>query len=576
MRLAAFLLLVCFLLSFDAGTPPKRPYPLNYFQWPVDHTVNLAGTFGELRPNHFHAGIDIKSGSGQTGESVLSAADGYISRIRIQSNGYGKSIFVQHPNGYTTVYGHLLRYNDSIQSYVEKFQYENQTYELDICPPVNMFPVMAGQEIGKLGNTGNSNGPHVHFEIRDTKTDKAINPFLFGFNVTDNVPPTFQKMRVYALNNKNETLEAKTIALHRERGNYFSVPGDTLEIGAWRAGFAIQAYDQADNNTNENGIYSLQMLVNDSLSYAFSMESFAFEESRYINAHIDYPQQVMYRNFFNRCFILPGNQLSIYDNLSQAGMVELFKDKPSKITIIIKDYAGNSNQLDFWARRAEIDTPERPLLYNYILPYDQESVIKNDGFFLYFPKGALYENLYLNYQVSEEQSNGIFSDVHHVDNYTTPVHRYFDIGITPKNLPDNLRDKAFLALCTGNHIRNCGGKWLEDKNMLTTKCQQLGDYCIMIDTIKPMIRPVLFAANMRKAKKMAFKIRDNYPTLGKVKDISYRATVDGAWILMEFDSKNNLISYAFDNRVGPGQHTLKLEVTDNRGNTAVYEKAFTR
>ncbi len=567
-----FILTVCLfaIISFSFTTGNRKVYPQDYFRSPVDQKILLSGTFGELRPNHFHAGIDIK---GKVGHPILAVAEGYVSRIKIQSGGYGNVLYVNHPNGYTSVYAHLQSFTKELEDYVKKAQYKKSAFEIELFPAANQFTFTKGQQLGKLGVSGRSFGPHLHFEIRDTRSEKPINPLLFGLKVTDNIAPKLHQVKVYYLNEKLETLDTKTRNLQRN-GNRYRIVGDTLVIGAWRVGFGLKAYDHMNGASNWNGVYAIDLKVDDQPSHNFTMETFAFSESRYINAHLDYEEQVAKKSYFNRCFRLPGNRLSVYEQQNAKGIVTLHQNRATKISMQVDDADGNRSELTFWVKRGEIKAPQSST-YNYLLPHTEENRIETDNCSVYLPKGTLYENLYMRYRTSRDDSNNVFSLVHHVHNYKTPVHKYFTIGLQPTKLPIEWRDKAFIAYCNKKNImQNCGGSWKDGR--LVAKVRALGDYCIMVDRIPPKIQPIAFRSNMKGYSKMSFKITDNFPTTGKARDLRYRATVDGEWILMHYDAKKDLIVHYFDDRIGPGEHQLRLVVTDDRGNEKVLERQFTR
>lgn len=573
-KLALLLGVSIFVLAFSFTSETPKDYPQNYFRSPVNHPIRLSGTFGELRPNHFHAGIDIKTSNGGVGDPLFSVADGYVARIKVQAGGYGNALYIKHPNGYTSVYAHLHKFSKELADFVKQKQYEQRSFSVDIYPDAGQFSFKKGDQIGQLGNSGSSQGPHLHFEIRDSRTQKPINPLLFGFQMADNRAPKMHQLKIYNLNDKRETLDTKVYNL-TQVGRGYKVKGDTLTIGAWRAGFGLKVYDHHDNVTNWNGIYKLEMRVDDQKVYDFDMETFSFNETRYLNAHIDYKDRITKKAYFNRCYTLPGNRLTIYNEKVNQGVVTLHKGKPSKITMIASDVDGNESMLEFWVKRGEVPTVQ-PETFNYALIQNEDNLIETDQLYLKVPRGALYENLYLKYSSSPENSAGYYSNVHHVHDYKTPVHRYFDLGIKPtKTIPENLRNKAFVAYCDkDNRVFNCGGSWKNGR--LQTKIRSLGDYCIMVDDIAPTITPVSFRYDMKGRSKMSFKITDNYPTSGRAKGLSFKATVDGRWILLEHDGKKDLLTHHFDGRIKPGEHQLRLVVEDNRGNRKVFEKQFVR
>ncbi len=563
--------IVITLLAFT--NTDTKDYPQDYFQSPVGYPIFLSGTFGELRPNHLHAGIDIKAHKGRIGQPLFSVADGYVARIKMQSGSYGKVVYIAHPNGYTSVYAHMHKFTDELEEYVKEMQYQKKAFEVDLFPEAGRFAFKQGDQIGTLGLSGRSFGPHLHFEIRDTDSERPINPLLFGFKTKDTRAPKIHELKTYFLNNKRETLETKTRKTLAKGGNY-RLQGDTLMLGAWRVGFGIKTYDHMNGVNNWNGVYAVKMFQDEKLIYDFKMETFDFAESRYINAHLDYEEQVSKKSYFNRCYRLPGNNLSIYQKKINDGVVKLSKGKASKITILSEDQAGNYSTLEFWVKRATVKEP-KSISFNYLLPYDEENIVSNDGLYLYFPKRSLYENLYLKYSASTDQSTNMYSPVHHVHEYTTPVHKYYDIGIRPIGLPDSLRSKAFVAYCDkNNNITNCSGKWKEGR--LVAKVRDLGDFSIMTDTKAPTIKAVNFKKNMKGFNKMSFKVTDNFETARNVTYFDYEATIDGRWILLEYDSKKDLLTHRFDEQTEKGEHVLRLEVTDSRGNTKVFEREFVR
>ncbi|MBI5916347.1 MAG: M23 family metallopeptidase [Bacteroidetes bacterium] len=555
----------------------KGNYPGSYFQAPVAHTLLLSGTFGELRPNHFHAGIDIKSSKGVVGDDVFSAADGYISRIKVDASGYGHSLYVNHPNGYTTVYAHLDEFAGNIANFVKGQQYAHEKFDIDVEPGPEKFPVSRGDRIGKMGNTGSSNGAHLHFEVRETSTQNPINPLLFGFNVLDNISPKMHSLKVYSLNDKREELGSKVFPLTKSADGY-KIKGDTIAIDAGQTAFGLKVYDHFDRVSNWNGIFELTMYQDDSVVYDFNLESFAFDESRYINAHCDYVERLTKNSYYNRCFTLPGNHLSIYRQQSNFGMIHLADKQVSKITMVASDVAGNNSALEFWVKRNPAlvaATPAPGPKYNYILPYNEGNMIRTEGLFLHMPPGTLYENLYLDYEVTPERSSGYYSKVHHIHNSKTPIHDFYDLGIRPTvSIPAELKPKVFVAYCEGSRVLNCGGRW--DDGFLKTKVRALGDYAIMADVMPPVIRPLVFAQNMKTYQKMAFKISDNVATATNVEGLTYEARVDGQWVLMEFDKKTSTLTHYFDGVIVPGEHEFRLVVKDAVGNEAVYEKKFIR
>lgn len=556
--------------SFTGGK--TDPYPTDYFQQPVKGPLRLSGTFGELRANHFHSGIDIKGG---IGVPLYAVADGYISRIRVEGGGYGNALYITHPNGYTSLYGHMNAFVPELEAYLKGQQYSREEFAVDLYPDQDQFPVKKGDKVGEMGTTGYSFGPHLHFEIRDSQNDIPINPLLFGYQVADDQKPRMHQLKVYSLNDQLETQDAQIHSLVSKHGGY-GLREDTLLLNTDRVGFGLKVYDHMTGVTNWNGIYQLDVLLEDSLIYQFEMEKFSFDESRYLNAHLDYAEQVTNKAYFNRCYRLPGNRLSIYRSQTEEGVVRLSEKRAKRIQMIASDIAGNKSHFVFWVKQksgAVLRENNKP--YNYFLPYNQESLIDNGSIQVHIPRGALYENCYLQYQLVTDRSDNVYSSVHQLHYSLFPIHQYYDLAIRPVVLPESLKNKAFIAECgNGNSTVNCGGQW--ENGMLRTSVRNFGDFCIMVDEVPPTIRPVNFKSDLRNSNQIDFTIWDNFRTGGKAKRLKFRATVDGRWILMKHDAKNNRITHYFDDSIPPGQHQFRLTVTDALDNESVFERTFTR
>lgn len=565
------LLLIVGLLFLNSTD--RNDYPKDFFRSPIQHPIRLTGSFGELRTNHFHSGIDIKSSKGVDGDPIIAAGDGYLSRIKVDAAGYGNSLYITHPNGYSTLYAHLQRFNDEITAFVKSEQYKRESFEVDLNLLPTQFAIRKGMEIGKMGNTGGSGGTHLHFEIRDTKTDDPINPLLFGLKVHDTQAPRMHQVKVYGLNENDEPTNDQVYSLSAIGGTY-RIKGDTLYSNSLRSGVALKTYDHTNGTSNWNGVYAVTLYRNDSMAYRFRMERFSFAQTRYLNAHLDYEDRILSKSYINRCFVLPGNQLSIYDHLDNRGIMRLQPNRATKITLVAEDIFGNQSRCIFWLKYRPAPIPEKKT-YNYVLPYNSENAIDNGEVYLYFPEGSFYQTLYLNYRMSEDNSYNVYSKVHHIQNYKTPVHHNFDIAIRPKAIPESLKNKAFVAYCsTSGSITNIGSLWKYDR--FWGKGNTLGDYYIMLDTVPPTIRTVTFYKDMREKSTMTFRIWDNFSTGGNAKKLAYKGTVDGKWVLMEFDKKTNRLTYRLDERVQSGEHLFRLELLDAMGNQSVFESSFIR
>ena len=565
-----------FILLLFAVNGNHKNYPQDAFISPVNHKILLSGTFGELRSNHFHSGIDIKSSNGGVGDPILAIADGYVSRIKIAGGGYGNALYLRHPNGYTSVYCHLHDLAPELADYVKRQQYARKSFSVDLYPPEGQFTVTQGQEIGHMGTSGYSFGPHLHFEIRSSASERPINPLLFGFEMQDTRAPRMHKLKLYTLNDRHETTDERTVDLHNLGGNRYGVAGDTLTLAAWRAGLALKVFDHHNGVSNWNGVYKLDVTVDGRPTYGFEMEDFSFAQTRYLNAHVDYCEQKTDKSLYHRTYRLPGNELDIYTTVVGDGIMELSNRRAARVEMRAGDVDGNVATLTFWLKRGEVTAPASAP-YNYVLLQDQANEIDNGALRLTARTGTFYENVYLAYQSLRDGSDGYHSNVHHLGDPLVPVHRYFDLSIRPTGtVPAALRDKVYLAECRDGDFSSHGGKW--DGAWFTAPVRSFGDFALRVDTLPPTITPVSFSRDRSRSSKMSFKISDNLPTSSKARGLRYRGTVDGQWVLFEFDAKKDLLTHRFDERLprGSGEHELRLEVTDDRGNVATYERTFVR
>jgi murein DD-endopeptidase MepM/ murein hydrolase activator NlpD len=572
MKIYAFIT-IC--IAFLSMTEMAIKYPAGDFVSPINREIKLSGTFGELRTNHFHAGLDIKSLHQVIGDPIYSAGDGYISRIKVDEFGYGNAIFIDHLNGYTSLYGHLDRFYGEIESYVKEQQYLQKSFEVDLYPGPFKFPVTRMEQIGYMGNTGSSLGAHLHFEIRRTNDQSPVNPLLFGFDVCDHKAPVIQQLIVYELDENDQMITSHIMQPKLMEGRRYSLE-KPIELPAGKVAFGIRTYDTQDSEDNQNGVYSIQCKADDEPTFSFALNEFPFEQARYINAHIDYREKINENLLFHRCYVLEGNKLPIYSTGSDKGRFAITAENPRHFTVTVADFNGNTSTVDFSILQSQVLAPltTLPLSYEAIGIPDEVTIITEQGIQVVWPEGSFYQRTPLNVVASPNFKAKGFSPAFELSPVDEPVHGYFDIYVDGSAVPNDLQPFAFIARCEPNgSVINCGGTWI-GKN-LTTAVKQMGTYAIMIDTIAPKITPVHFANNMSGWRKMDFRISDNMRIRDKGKNISYSAYVDGSWILMSLDGKTGMITHIFDGHITPGSHDLILKVTDDRGNESVLEKTFT-
>lgn len=566
-----FLVSICLLFASTFVQAQQiystNKYPITDFRQPLDISPPaLAGSFGEIRGNHFHSGIDFRTNQ-REGYPVYAVADGYISRLRVQNSGFGQALYINHPNGFTTVYGHLQRFAPKIATIVKNLEYEKKSFEIDEFPDATLIPVHKGEIIAWSGNRGSSGGPHLHFEIRDTKTEETINPQFFGIIIPDNIPPVIHGLYVYRLNGKtfNENTPKQAIGISGANGNYKTTAPISL---TGEVGFGIVVTDRHNGLSGTNGVYSIQLEVDGKKIYTSALERFAFEDSKAINSHIDYPTYLNTKRSIQKSFVEPGNPLKIYSSLVNSGRINFNDGASHQLRYIITDSKGNSSVLPFTvnAGSAPIAAPVIPA--GIIYPYNRVNEFNTDDIKVVFPLRTLYSDLNFTYKKLPKPTGNAWSAVHQIHNKYTPLHIGFDISIKADNLPENLRSKALIVNSNGSSQ----GGFFENGYVKATP-KNFGSFYIATDTLAPRIIPVNIAEgkNMAGLSKIFFRISDN---LSGIK--SFNGFIDGKWALMEFDTKTATLWHSFDERTASGKHTLELVVADMKENTRKYTVTFFR
>ena len=553
----------------------QNNYPQNYFQSPIDTTFSLAGNFGEIRPNHFHAGFDIRTNNHE-GMPVYTAADGYISRIKISPYGYGNALYITHPNGYTSVYGHLKSFNTAIQTFERAVQYNKESFEIDTLLSADKLPVKKGDLIGLSGNTGGSQGPHLHFEIRDSKTESPINPYLFGYTVADTVKPRITQLAIYPLdeyssvNGKNES---KKIAPVYKKGNYSFLKTDTLTVSG-AIGFGIECYDTETKSNNRNAVYSIELQSGGKRIFYYEMEKFSFENARYVNAHIDYQSKQRHDTKIQKCFLSKNNQLGIYKGVINNGVINFTDDSVHWIRYIVKDYNNNTTELMLKVKSKHLVQDKTRKLNPVPFDCSKENQFNNEEIQITIPPFALYDDVVFNYS-KPASVKGTYSPLHQIMNDEVALQKSYSLSIKPAKLPDSLQNKACIISVSDKGKRSYEGGSYKD-GWVTTQTKDFGNFAIAVDSTPPKIRTAFPSAknpmiNLTKAKTIGIIATDNLSGIRK-----YRATIDGNWVLMEYEMKQNLLYYIFNGTLKPGIHRFEIKVSDDKNNTSFLFVTFKR
>ena len=545
----------------------------NYsFHPPVKIPIFLSGNFGEIRSDHFHSGIDIKT-QGTVGHSVFSIEKGYVSRIKVQANGYGNSIYVTHPNGYTSVYGHLDGYRDDIAAYVKRVQYRRESFSVDLYLEPGVFQLDRGELLAYSGNTGGSSGPHLHFEIRTASNQHPTNVLKYNFEIEDRRAPKFLSLFIYPLDQQgqvNGSREKFSSSLVIDNGIY-TIPWTTKINASGKLGISVEVFDYLNGASNRCGVYSLECYQDDQLVYRHLMDEFAFSETRFVNAHIDYEQLIKNGTKAHRLHRLPNDRLRIYEALDNNGELVIDEDRNYKMRIVAKDVAGNQSELAFivtGSQQTEDPIPDPGV----ILKYNESNTINQDPVSLTFPVNALYRDMVFKFE-SSPSSHGSLSDFYHIGSEETPIHLPYTLSIKTELSEPEYRDKLLIVnLNEKNELSSAGGEFSNGK--VTTSLRSFGRYAIGIDTIAPEIKPVggEIKGDKTGSKSIKFIITDELSDID-----TYEGYIDNQWVLFEYDLKNDLLIYEFDKEKIKmnTEHQLELYVSDSKGNANLYQAKFT-
>lgn len=532
---------------------------------PMDIPVLLSGNFGELRSNHFHSGIDFKT-QGVEGKPIHSVQDGYVSRISVSPWGYGNGLYITHPDGTTTVYGHLQKFSQKITAYLKEKQYEQESFNVNLSLTPDELPVKEGELVALSGNTGSSGGPHLHFEVRDTETEEPMDPIEYYKDlIKDTQAPKIQGIMVYSMpgkgvvNGSRRKLELKPVTAKNGKQTL------TGKIEAWgEIGLAVKGYDYMDNTSNIYGIKDITLTADSQVIFHSNLDRFAFDESRYLNSFTDFEEWKEHRSFYIKSFVDPGNRLRFIESLNR-GILTIDEPRTYHLTYQLADAFGNTTQLSIRIEGKEQPIPEIDTDNTELFHWWSDNRFGAKGIRLAIPKGNLYDDLYFRYSVKEDST--ALGATHILHNKPVAFHKSAKLSLRLQT--DTLENKQQYGIVRLQNGRRSWTGGVYRNGWVDADIKETGSYTLGQDLVPPTITPLNPATWVSK-QAIALRLSDN---LSGVQ--TYRGEIDGQYVLFEMNSKS-VITYHFDKeRLARGKHTLKLVVTDACGNQSTYTYPFT-
>lgn len=553
-----------FTLMSNAQPQPAK-YPSGYFRNPLNIPINLSGNFGELRPNHYHMGLDLKTNAREN-LPVYAAADGYISRIKIEPGGFGRALYISHPNGYTTLYAHMNDFNKPIEAFLKRKQYEEEKWHIQLEVPEGILPVKKGDFIGYSGNTGGSQAPHLHFEIRRTEDDVNLNPALFGFQIPDQVKPRLLRLGIYDRTKSVYQQSPKILPLKSTGNGTYSPSPSLVKVSSPKISFAFTGYDTHTGSSNLNGVFSATLEVDGSPVTGFTMDEISYNDTRYLNAHIDYRLKQTSGIYLQHLSELPGYINSIYWKENGNGVIDLSDEQVHHIRIVVKDAHSNTSTIQYsiqynGAWQPSSTSPGKmfyPMMLDVFETGDCEFIVGEQ---------CLYDSVQLNYRNSPATAPSALSAIHSIGASYIPLQDSILVRIKPSRvLNEEEKQRTVMQWYAGSKKSVQKVDWQED--WASASFRDLGFYQLLLDKEPPAIIPSGFydGADLSRASRIVFTVKDN---LEKFKNV--RTEIDGRWIRFSNDKGRTFI-YRFDEKVLAGNHELMIRAEDEAGN--ITEKVY--
>ena len=526
---------------------------------PLDIPFSLSGTFGEPRNTHFHLGIDIKT-QGKEGWEVKSISSGHISRIRVSLGGYGKALYIDHPDKTSSVYAHLKKFGPKIEAYIKSLQYKKESYTIQKFPKKGELNIAAGEVIGYSGNTGSSSGPHLHFEIRDTESQKPLNPLLFNLPINDSQRPQIQELFLFYPQKNNTLMHSEFVSLKKVNDSTYHTP---IINSSGKIGLGLRMFDRQDFSYSRNGIYKARVDINGKTIVRYEFDQLDYSDSEKLFVNVDYPTYKQKKNKIQKLFFQNHKPLTFMKSLTDEGLFNIEIGKSYQVRVVIEDFSGNASYIVMYIEGANKRIPNKKLegkliepRFDYILTFNDKEV--------FFPKKTFFENAII--QI-EEAKNTI-----RIGPNLFPFNNPYEIQFKTNEKDTIKLRQTFIAKKTGEKLSFLPTTL--DKGHWKTKVEDMGDFTLARDSVAPKISPFNFRTNqwLSNFKFIEVKISDDFSGIK-----SYKGSINGQWALFEYEPKRKLLTYDFSDKVfEEAKHELELEVEDNVGNRSIYKTIFFR